>query len=67
MERGGEGYMLLPRKHYKEGLYDSQFEKDNCGIGFLADIKGKKSHDIVEKGLQPNTSLFCIPTKRNNG
>ncbi len=44
--------MLLPRKHYKEGLYDSQFEKDNCGIGFLADIKGKKSHDIVEKGLQ---------------
>ncbi|MFB5661739.1 glutamate synthase large subunit [Alteribacillus sp. HJP-4] len=36
----------------KEGLYDSEFEHDNCGIGFLANIKGKKSHDIVKKALQ---------------
>ena len=36
----------------KQGLYDSQFEKDSCGIGFVVDIKGRKSHDIIRKGLQ---------------
>lgn len=36
----------------KQGLYDPSFEKDNCGVGFVANIKGKKSHDIVEKGLE---------------
>ena len=35
----------------KQGLYDPKFEKDNCGIGFIANIKGEKSHEIVEKGL----------------
>ena len=35
----------------KQGLYDPRFEKDNCGIGFIASIKGEKSHEIVEKGL----------------
>ncbi|PSL50569.1 glutamate synthase (NADH) large subunit [Salsuginibacillus halophilus] len=36
----------------KQGLYDAQFEKDNCGIGFLADIQGRPSHTIVEEALQ---------------
>ncbi|MBI1864326.1 MAG: glutamate synthase subunit alpha, partial [Nitrospirae bacterium] len=36
----------------KQGLYDPQFEHDNCGVGFVANIKGVKSHDIIEKGLQ---------------
>ena len=36
----------------KQGLYDPQFEKDSCGIGFVADIKGRRSHDIIQKGLQ---------------
>ncbi len=31
----------------KYGLYDPQFEKDSCGVGFIANIKGVKSHDIV--------------------
>ena len=35
----------------KQGLYDPKFEKDNCGIGFIANIKGEQSHEIVEKGL----------------
>ncbi|MGL4738314.1 MAG: glutamate synthase large subunit [Cellulosilyticaceae bacterium] len=35
-----------------QGLYDYQYEKDNCGIGFISHIKGEKSHDIVEKGLE---------------
>ena len=36
----------------RQGLYDPQFEKDNCGVGFVANIKGAKSHDIVQKGLE---------------
>jgi len=36
----------------KQGLYDPQFEKDACGVGFVAHIKGKKSHDLVQQGLQ---------------
>ncbi len=36
----------------KQGLYNPDLEKDNCGVGFIANIKGKKSHDIVEKGLE---------------
>jgi glutamate synthase (NADPH/NADH) large chain len=34
------------------GLYDPAYEHDACGVGLLIDIKGNKSHDIVEKGLQ---------------
>ncbi|MCS6824542.1 MAG: glutamate synthase large subunit [Cytophagaceae bacterium] len=33
------------------GLYRPEFEKDSCGIGFVANLKGRKSHDIVEKAL----------------
>jgi glutamate synthase (NADPH/NADH) large chain len=33
------------------GLYDPQFEHDSCGVGFVAHIKGKKSHDIVKNAL----------------
>ncbi len=36
----------------KQGLYDPAFEKDSCGVGFVCDIKGRKSHDIVLKGLE---------------
>lgn len=34
------------------GLYDPQYEKDACGVGLLVNIKGVKSHQLVEKGLQ---------------
>jgi glutamate synthase (NADPH) large chain len=36
----------------KHGLYDSSNEHDACGVGFVAHIKGHKSHKIVEQGLQ---------------
>ena len=36
----------------KQGLYDPAFEHENCGVGFIAHMKGKKSHDIVRNGLQ---------------
>ena len=35
-----------------QGLYSPQNEHDGCGIGFVANIEGKKSHNIVSKGIQ---------------
>ena len=35
----------------KQGLYNPQFEHDACGIGFVVNIKGKKSHTIVKQAL----------------
>src|SRR6187551_2424271 len=40
-----------------QGLYNSANEKDACGVGFVAHIKGKKSHEIVQKGLELLTNL----------
>ena len=36
----------------KQGLYDPRYEHDACGTGFVVDIKGRKSHDIVQKAIQ---------------
>ena len=33
------------------GLYRDSFEKDSCGVGFIANIKGRKSHQTVSDGL----------------
>ncbi|HYZ45104.1 MAG TPA: glutamate synthase subunit alpha, partial [Xanthobacteraceae bacterium] len=47
--RGGETAAAgLPAAH---GLYDPALEKDSCGVGFIADIKGKKSHKLIEDAL----------------
>jgi glutamate synthase domain-containing protein 2/glutamate synthase domain-containing protein 1/glutamate synthase domain-containing protein 3 len=35
-----------------QGLYRPDYERDACGIGFVANIKGQKSHDIILKGIQ---------------
>jgi len=35
----------------KQGLYDPQFEHDGCGVGFVVNIKGEKSREIVEQAL----------------
>ncbi|MES2636427.1 MAG: glutamate synthase large subunit [Pseudomonadota bacterium] len=40
-----------------QGLYNSANEKDACGVGFVAHIKGEKSHEIVQKGLELLTNL----------
>jgi len=34
------------------GLFDPAHERDACGVGFVADIKGRKSHKIVEDGIK---------------
>ncbi|HMO63704.1 MAG TPA: glutamate synthase subunit alpha, partial [Verrucomicrobiota bacterium] len=36
----------------KQGLYDPRFEHDACGVGFVVNIKGAKSHELVRQGLQ---------------
>jgi glutamate synthase (ferredoxin) len=41
----------------KQGLYDPQFEHDACGVGFVANIKGKKSHEIITQALTILTNL----------
>jgi glutamate synthase (NADPH/NADH) large chain len=43
--------MIIERPE-KAGLYRSEFEHDNCGIGFVAHLKGRKSHDIIRRGLE---------------
>ncbi|MEA2965125.1 MAG: glutamate synthase large chain, partial [Alphaproteobacteria bacterium] len=34
-----------------QGLYDPALEKDSCGVGFIADIKGRSSHKLIEDAL----------------
>ena len=34
------------------GLYSPRFEHDNCGIGAVVDIKGRKSHKTIDDALQ---------------
>ncbi|HEX6859590.1 MAG TPA: glutamate synthase large subunit [Caulobacteraceae bacterium] len=41
--------MTMPAR---QGLYDPRNEHDACGVGFVANIKGLKSHEIVRQGLQ---------------
>src|SRR5262245_30750064 len=35
-----------------QGLYDPWYEHDACGVGFVVDLKNRKSHDLVEKAIQ---------------
>src|ERR1700683_2211863 len=50
---GGRGPLVtdpfLPRA---QGLYNPAKEHDSCGVGFVADLRNRKSHDILQKGLQ---------------
>jgi glutamate synthase (NADPH) large chain len=34
-----------------QGLYDSRYEHDACGVGFVADLPGRRSHEIVVQAL----------------
>ena len=36
----------------KQGLYDPQFERDACGVGFVVDVKGRKSNKILLQAIQ---------------
>lgn len=48
----------------QQGLYHPSFEHDACGIGFVANLKGKKSHDVVQNAL---TMLTCMEHRGGTG
>ena len=43
------GFTLPPPP--KQGLYDPAYEHDACGVAFVADVAGRRSHDVIRKGL----------------
>ena len=45
--------MAFPRAFPRpQGLYDPRNEHDSCGVGFVAHIKGVKSHSIIDQALE---------------
>jgi glutamate synthase domain-containing protein 2/glutamate synthase domain-containing protein 1/glutamate synthase domain-containing protein 3 len=48
----------VPRPPAATGLYDPRYEHDACGVGFVVDIKGRRSHSVIEKGLQVLINLL---------
>jgi len=48
---------MYPGIPEKQGLYDPQFEHDSCGVGFIVDMHGRKSHTIVRKAIQVLVNL----------
>jgi glutamate synthase (NADPH/NADH) large chain len=52
------------------GLYDPRFEHENCGVGFVAHIKGIKSHSIVEKSKEILLNMAhrgAVGSEKNTG
>src|SRR5881227_3458680 len=41
----------MPTHPVRQGLYDPAFEHDACGVSFVVDMKGRRSHAIVDKGI----------------
>ena len=46
-----------------QGLYDPMHEHDACGVGLLVNIRGIKSHQLVEKGLQVLEHMCIVERK----
>src|SRR4051812_19881768 len=44
--------MTHPTLPPAQGLYDPRHEHDACGVGFVVDLKARKSHDIVRQAVQ---------------
>ena len=45
-------------KNNTTGLYDASFEHDSCGVGFIVNIKGKKSHKLVRQAFEIGINLL---------
>jgi glutamate synthase (ferredoxin) len=52
---GVEGDLRFAGQPRPQGLYDPRFEHDACGVGFVVNVKGKRSHAIVEQAVD----LLC--------
>jgi glutamate synthase domain-containing protein 2/glutamate synthase domain-containing protein 1/glutamate synthase domain-containing protein 3 len=54
----------------REGLYSPEFEHDACGVGFVAHLRGEKSHSIVQKGIELLINLEhrgAVGAEKNSG
>ena len=47
-----QDYIASPGLPGPQGLYHPRFERDACGLGFVANLEGQKTHDIILKGIQ---------------
>ncbi|MBV8130876.1 MAG: glutamate synthase large subunit [Planctomycetaceae bacterium] len=52
MPHCNEPASVAPPGYSNQGLYDPAFERDSCGVGFVADMGGRKSHATIQSGLQ---------------
>jgi glutamate synthase domain-containing protein 2/glutamate synthase domain-containing protein 1/glutamate synthase domain-containing protein 3 len=56
MQHDNNARKRLPRRSYrqpgKQGLYDPWYEHEACGVGFVVDVKGRKSHRILQQAIQ---------------
>ncbi|MFP4363164.1 MAG: glutamate synthase large subunit [Spirochaetia bacterium] len=62
--------MQLQKRPGKIGLYDPSFEKENCGVGFVAHMKGEASRSIIEKAdtiLKNMTHRGAVGSEKNTG
>src|SRR3546814_8666892 len=48
-----------------QGLYNPQNEHDACGVGFVAHIKGRKSHAIIQRSEERRVGKECVSTCRS--
>ncbi len=55
---------MMQKNSLSQGLYHPEFEHDACGIGFVAHLKGNKSHDTVSNAL---TMLTCMEHRGGTG
>src|SRR6266849_4356611 len=57
-ERSHASPATAPGQPAAQGLYDPRHEHDACGVGFVVNVKGKKSHTIVRQALQVLINLL---------
>ncbi len=53
-----------------DGLYDPRFEHDSCGVGFIANLRDQKSHEIVTKGIELLVNMEhrgAVGSEKNSG
>ncbi|MBN1319446.1 MAG: glutamate synthase subunit alpha, partial [Thermoleophilia bacterium] len=55
-DRPSPGHM--PGFPEPQGLYDPGYEKDACGVGFVCDIGGRCSHEMIERGIEVLKNLL---------
>ena len=57
----------MQRPPAPRGLYDPAFEHDACGVSFVVDMAGRRSHRIVEQGLDCLCNLALDPATSGGG